>query len=90
MILGIYAIRDRKSGAYDPALHLFRTADMAKRWFYQVIHDAKDHEPNAAIVAFAEDFELWYIGSFDLELGMVVSDATSEQLVSVASDLLEV
>ena len=63
MNFSVYIIKDKKAG-YQPVLYTFQNDDIAKRWFYQFYHDAVDSHPNAPIVAFPADFELYRIATF--------------------------
>lgn len=74
MIYKLFAIKDRKSNCFDSQVHSFVNADVATRWIYQLVHDCMDSESgrNSAIVAYSEDFELYYLGEFNSQTGEIV------------------
>lgn len=68
MILEAYSIFDSKAVVYSPPFFAQREA-VARRMFADLVND-----PKSAIYRNPEDYSLFWIGTFDDELGIVVSD----------------
>lgn len=64
----IYSLKDVKSGFMS--LMLFKNDDLAKRSFKNMLSDPT---PNLVTMN-PEDFELWCIGEFDSDSGVIVSN----------------
>ena len=66
----LIAVKDTKQGTFGAALW-FRTIEAAIREFR---HEAMN--PDSMIGKYPEDHELWYVGKFDQETGIVTVEIT--------------
>lgn len=65
MELKIYSIKDQATGQFSQ-LQLFKTDAEAIRWFDDVVNEHK----------FGNDFQLFYLGHYDLDTGKIFEDVT--------------
>jgi len=66
MTLGLYSIYDRKAGSYQAPFQAPNRA-VAQR-IYEFMKSDEDH----FISKFPDDFELWQVGGFDPEAGLLL------------------
>lgn len=64
----IFCIKDTKSGFMN-SVSLQKNDEVAKRGFISLVHD----EQKTLISMHPEDFELWCLGSIDLDTGIIIS-----------------
>lgn len=62
----LYVIRDTQS-CFQPQIYAFQNDSIAKRFAYQMYHEAIDKEPNSPLASFPNDFALYCIGSFNTD-----------------------
>ncbi len=89
MMRDVYCIKDRRTG-YQPELMLFENDHVAKRWLNQLICDYKDSERlrNAPLIMYPDDYELWCLGSFDLQEGFI-DFGVQPTLICTVSDFIK-
>ena len=85
MSKNIYAIYDKKAGYFNPDVIVHDNDDCAKRWFDSYLQSVKVSNPNAPIVMYPGDFELYNIGTFDLESCLLMPPPTSKPVFVVAA-----
>lgn len=65
-----YAIYDRKAEVFGDLMVFFSPEPAAaKRWFYDMV---MDKNPNNYLGRYPDDFDLYYLGKFDKQLGQFV------------------
>lgn len=79
MELKIYSIRDSKGEFYHPPFYS-RTHAEAERNFAQLTSDDK-----SMISKYPQDFDLYYLGTFDQNLGKIVSLDTPHHIVKAVN-----
>lgn len=75
MIQKLFAIRDQKSETYNIAF-IVNTHGEAEREFVTLINT-----PNAKANKFPEDFDLYYIASYDLNTGKLNPESSPQHVV---------
>lgn len=80
MQLRIYSIRDAKAEIYN-APFFQKTHGEAERSFKTVAND-----PKSTVCQHPEDFDLWYLGTYDDQSGIIESLATPQH-ISKAVDM---
>lgn len=76
------AVRDSAVRAFNRPIFV-PTLEVGIRSFYD---EAKRNEPDNQMSKHPEDFELWYLGEYDDETG-IVDDQNSIRLVARAKDI---
>ena len=79
MILKAYSIRDAKSEVFNTPF-FNKTHGEAERNFHQVSND-----PKSTVCKFPEDFDLYYLGEYDDNLGKISSLDTPQHMVKAIS-----
>ena len=79
MKVGIYCIRDQKAAVfYEP--RLFQREEVALRDFNQMVHNT------GSVIAFSpSDFDLFRVGEFDTDTGIVSGDNVIQFIVNGGS-----
>lgn len=75
----IYSIRDSKGQLYNVPLFA-RTHGEAERIFSELAHD-----PKTTVAKYPEDFDLYYIGVFDDDTGLIEPQDTPQHIVKAIS-----
>lgn len=81
MIFGVYSIRDTKSGFLQP------TVDVNDLCAIRNFEAAVQAGPQSLFFTHPEDYELFKIGQFDSDSGLISSVSPSEFLISAVSIL---
>lgn len=81
-----YSLFDKKTNVFDSLIAL-ETKEVAAvtRWFSTVLNSDTLVKQNAMLARYPEDFDLYYIGEFSLELGEFMEE---KQFVCNAGQLI--
>lgn len=75
MLRKIYAIRDAKAEVYNEHLMVLKTHGEAERYFAGLVNDARTQ-----LSMTPEDFDLFYLGEFDDNLGTITALKTPQHI----------
>jgi len=75
MLLRVYSIRDAKAEVYNQPWFA-KTHGEAERNFTQLTRDQKSQ-----VSQFPEDYDLYYLGTYDDQTGMVESLGTPQHMI---------
>lgn len=81
MVYKVFGIRDVKAGFYNPPFHV-KSHGEAERAFVQLVKD-----PKTTIAQFPNDFDLYFLGEFDDNNGMMASIEHPQLVMNAASAL---
>lgn len=81
MILNIYAVRDRATNQYGNPMFLVNHGHAIRSFQSEVNRADKDN----ALHQYADDFDLYHLGSYDTDLGTFVTKFPEQ--IAVGKDL---
>jgi len=79
MILRMYSVRDAKAEVFNPPFYQ-KTHGEAERTFAQLVRD-----PKSTVSQFPEDYDLYYLGTYDDQAGKVQSLDTPQHVQKAVS-----
>lgn len=78
MLLKAYSVRDSKAGVYNTPFFQ-RTHGEAERMFHNLVKD-----PNSTVCKYPDDFDLFHVGEYDDQKGVLLSLDTPQHIQKAA------
>lgn len=77
--MNLYTVRDSKAGTYNKPHTAINDAE-AQRGFHSAVND-----PNTFVNKYPEDFDLYRIGTFDVQSGKILAEDTPLHVVKAVA-----